>query len=134
FARGETLLFEPWLDVRREYGVQLRVEPSGAVEVLGITRMLTNGAGATVGYVLADAVAPDCEARLVAVAGEVGERLLRAGYTGPANVHALEHAGGLRPLLEINARRTMGLVALAVERELVPREPTCWAPSGPERP
>lgn len=39
---------------------------------------------------------------------------------------ALEHAGGLHPLLEINARHTMGFVALAVERSLRPSEPVFW--------
>jgi hypothetical protein len=131
FARGVTLVVEPWLDVRREYGVQLRVAAGGAVEVVGITRMLTDGAGATTGYVLGDPVAPGRAAELSAVAREVGRRLFAAGYTGPANVDALEHAGGLRPLLEINARHTMGLVALAVERELAPRVPTVWDVAAP---
>jgi hypothetical protein len=127
-ARGETLLFEPWLEVRREYGVQLEIARDGAVDALGISRMLTNGAGATTGYVLGDPVARERVADLVATAREVGRRLAEAGYWGPANVDALEHAGGLRPLLEINARHTMGLVALAVERELEPRAPTVWRP------
>ena len=131
FARGETLLFEPWLDVGREYGVQLRVGRDGRVEVLGITRMLTNGAGVTTGFVLGDPVERARAGALTATALEVGRRLAAEGYWGPANVDALEHAGGLRPLLEINARHTMGLVALAVERELAPREPTVWTPSEP---
>jgi hypothetical protein len=125
FERGETLLFEPWLDVSREYGVQLRV--GERVEVLGVTRMLTNGAGATTGYVLGDRVAASHAVELERVAREVGRRLAAEGYWGPANVDALEHAGGLRPLLEINARHTMGLVALAVERALSPREPEVWS-------
>jgi hypothetical protein len=125
-ARGETLLFEPWLDVAREYGVQLSIEPE-RVELLGITRMLTNGAGATTGYVLGDRIEPVRASELERVARAVGERLAEEGYRGPANVDALEHAGGLRPLLEINARHTMGLVALAAERELRPREPVTFA-------
>ena len=35
--------------------------------------------------------------------------------------------GGLHPLLEINARHTMGFVALAVERSLQPSEPVFWS-------
>lgn len=128
-ARGETLLFEPWLDVRREYGVQLRIDETGRVDLLGITRMLTNGAGVTTGYVLGDPVDPARAGALAPIALEVGRRLAAEGYWGPANVDALEHAGGLRPLLEVNARHTMGLVALAVERDLEPREPTVWTPS-----
>lgn len=122
-ARGETLLFEPWLEVVREYGVQLTVGPEGA-EVLGMTRMLTNGAGATTGYVLGERVEAGRADELERVARYVGARLAAEGYRGPANVDALEHADGLRPLLEINARHTMGLVALTAERELRPAEAT----------
>jgi hypothetical protein len=42
-------------------------------------------------------------------------------------VDALEHAGGFHPLLEVNARYTMGFVALAVERSLGPTAPTFWS-------
>ncbi len=128
FALGETLLVEPWLDVVREYGVQVWVAPDGTVDILGISRMLTNGAGATVGYVLMDPP-PDRRAEeLREIAREVGRRLCDAGYTGPAGVDALEHTGGLRPLLEINARYTMGHVALAAERQLALDGPTEWRP------
>ena len=56
------------------------------------------------------------------------ERLRAEGYRGPAGFDALEHAGGLHPLLEVNARYTLGFVALAVEREARPT-----APSAPTR-
>lgn len=128
FAFGETLLVEPWRDVVREYGVQIWIARDGAIDLLGISRMLTNGAGATVGYVLADPPPARRAEELQEVAREVGRRLYDAGYTGPAGVDALEHAGGLRPLLEINARYTMGHVALAAERGLALDGPTEWRP------
>ena len=46
---------------------------------------------------------------------------------GPVGVDALEHEGGLHPLLEVNARYTMGFVAVAVEKSLNPREPVFWS-------
>jgi hypothetical protein len=42
-------------------------------------------------------------------------------------VDALEHSGGLLPLLEINARYTMGFIALAVEEAWVPESPVFWS-------
>jgi hypothetical protein len=61
------------------------------------------------------------------VARRAGERLFAEGYHGPVGIDALETAGGLHPLLEINARYTMGFVAVAVERALRPAAPTFWS-------
>lgn len=127
FANKETLIFQPWLEVRREYGVVLNVLSNGESEMLGISDLQTNGAGTGMGYLLGRPVERHRVSELEAVAKIVGERLAREGYIGPAGFDALEHAGGLHPLLEINARYTMGFVALEVERALQPVEPVFWS-------
>ena len=48
-------------------------------------------------------------------------------YGVAGELDALEHARGFHPLLEVNARYTMGFVALAAERELAPRAPVLWS-------
>ena len=128
FARGDELLFEPWLDVVREYGVQMEIGRDCSVKIHGISHMRTNGAGVTTGFVLGESVGAAQREQLERVAREVAARLVAAGYFGPANVDAIEHARGLRPLVEINARLTMGAVALAVERHLKPSSPVIWSP------
>ncbi len=127
FARGETLIFQPWLDVRREYGVVMLVKEDGTTDILGVSDLQTNGAGTGTGYLLNRAVEPHRAEALRRMALLVGEALFAEGYTGPAGVDALEHALGLHPLLEINARYTMGFVALAVERALRSSEPVLWS-------
>ncbi len=125
--RGETLILQPWLEVVREYGVVLEVGEGGVVEILGVSDLQTNGAGTGTGYVLGRPPEPRRREGLERVARVVGRRLYAEGYAGPAGVDALEHAGGLHPLLEVNARYTMGFVALAVERELRPAAPLFWS-------
>lgn len=125
-ARGEPLIFQPWLEVVREYGVVVEVVAEGAHQLLGVSDLRTNGAGTGVGYVLARPPEPRRMRELEETAAVVCERLRAEGYQGPAGFDALEHAGGLHPLLEVNARYTMGFIALAVERELRPAEPTFW--------
>jgi hypothetical protein len=61
------------------------------------------------------------------VAARVCARLFREGYVGPVGIDSLEHSRGLHPLLEINARYTMGFVAVAVERSLQPSSPIFWS-------
>jgi hypothetical protein len=125
-ARGESLIFQQWLAVWREYGVVVEVAEDGAHRLLGVSDLRTNGAGTGTGYVLARPPAPPRMWERVETAAVVCERQRAGGDSGPAGVDALEHAGGLHPLLEVNARYTMGFVALAVERELRPAEPTFW--------
>lgn len=125
--RGETLIFQPWLDVVREYGVVLEISPDGSFEIQGISDLQTNGAGTGTGYILGRAPVTERLAELERVASLVSERLFREGYYGPVGIDALEHVRGLHPLLEINARYTMGFVALAVERALKPSAPTFWS-------
>lgn len=126
-AGGEPLIFQPWLEVRREYGVVVEVARAGAHRLIGVSDLQTNGAGTGTGYVLGRPPTPRRMKELEEVAAVVCERLRAEGYCGPAGFDALEHAGGLHPLLEVNARYTMGFVALAAERELRPTEQTLWS-------
>jgi hypothetical protein len=126
-ARGEPLIYQPWLEVKREYGVVVEVSRGGAHRLLGVSDLQTNGAGTGVGYVLGRPPTPQRMKELEEAASVVCERLRAEGYCGPAGFDALEHAGGLHPLLEVNARYTMGFVALAAEREARPAAPTFWS-------
>ncbi len=126
-SQGATLIFQPWLDVIREYGVVMEISSDGAIEIHGFSDLQTNGAGTAKGYLLGRPPAPHRAIELEKIARLVGERLFREGYYGPVGVDALEHAGGLHPLLEINARYTMGFIAVAVERALKPTTPVFWS-------
>lgn len=126
-AQGETLIFQPWLEVVREYGVVMLISPGGALEIQGISDLQTNGAGTGTGYILARPPEPQRVTELESIARIVGARLFAEGYHGPVGIDALEHACGFRPLLEINARYTMGFVAVAVERSLEPAAPIFWS-------
>lgn len=127
FAKGITLIFQPWLERVREYGVTLEINPDGEINFNGISDLQTNGAGTGTGYLLGRRIdSPERAAELRQLAQMIGTRLFQEGYTGPAGVDALEHTNGLHPLLEINARYTMGFVALAIERALNPQTPTLW--------
>jgi hypothetical protein len=125
-ARGETLIFQPWLEVLREYGVVVEIARDGSHTIQGVSDLQTNGAGTGTGYVLGRAPSPERMSELEATARVVCERLYAEGYQGPAGIDAVEHAGGLHPLLEVNARYTMGFIAVAVERALKPTEPVFW--------
>jgi hypothetical protein len=127
FDAGESLLCEPWLEVVREYGVQMRIAADGACEIVGFSDQQTNGAGTIIGFRLGRPPTDERRRQLSRIAEMTAEKLFRHGYVGPVGVDALEHRGGLRPLLEINARHTVGLLAVAAERESPPSSlPRLW--------
>jgi hypothetical protein len=126
-ARGESLIFQPWLEVLREYGVVAEISPDGSHTISGVSDLQTNGAGTGTGYVLGRAPTPERMSELEATARVVCESLYAEGYYGPAGVDAIEHANGLHPLLEVNARYTLGFIAVAVERAMKPGVPVFWS-------
>jgi hypothetical protein len=127
FEKGETLIFQPWLEVAREYGIVMEISPVGVCDILGISDLQTNGAGTGKGYMLGRPPSRERAMELERIGLIVAQRLYSEGYFGPVGIDALEHSRGLHPLLEINARYTMGFVAVAVESEMKPSEPVFWS-------
>ena len=128
-SRGGALL-EPWLERSHDLSVQLGIARDGAVVVLGSLEILTTGSGGWQGH------RGEIDSRGRVFSGlpqeeelrEAGAGLAAAaaqqGYFGPAGLDALvfrqpDGAGfreRLRPVVELNARYTMGIVTIGVLR------------------
>lgn len=118
--------FEPWVNSRVEVSTQWDV-PAAEDETpryVGMTEVLCghlgNGIRANGEY---PGLPADLQERVLATARIVCERLQRAGYHGPLGVDAMVYAAPdgnlcLRPIQDINARWTMGRVALELYRRL----------------
>ncbi len=102
-----SLVYEPWLQRHKDFGYLGWVE-DGEVQLLGGHRLLVEPGGGFRGIALQR---PGCEAELKAVARQVGSALAESGYQGPFGIDAFEHAGGLHPLVEVNARLSFGHLA-----------------------
>lgn len=133
-VRG-SIVVEPWYD--RVADVSVQIEVDGGVEIVGLTRFWTAGAGAYRGAVIGPWTQdlPPETARVVhggqrggvvsgllkQVGAFVGEALAARGYAGPAGADAMvvRTDEGLRlvPLLEVNPRYTMGRIALAIRKQ-----------------
>ncbi len=110
------LVFEPWMDVVAEFGVEAHIE-SGGVCIDGVHRQTLRGGGA-VSAIEPLPSDPQAHAVLLDGAAWVGEKLLGLGYSGPFGVDSYRHrdaAGSLQlhPVGEINARVTFGRIARA---------------------
>lgn len=128
-AQG-ALVVEPWLDRVLDLSVQIDVGEGIAIAPWG--RFLTDGRGGYRGAVLGNALGgePAELKRLLHARGEalteaarhVGRALAAAGFRGPAGIDALVYRGpgglALKPIVEVNPRRTMGRVARAIGRRV----------------
>ena len=118
---------EPWLDRTEDLSVQLLVEPGGSIRLLGSLSLQVDGSGLYRGHCgLVDARGRvssgsrfDEAVRDAAVA--VALAAASEGYLGPCGVDAFAFHGPdgtetLRPVVELNARFTLGTIALSEVR------------------
>ncbi len=128
------VFFEPWLRRRAEVGIQWTLPKSGhgQPELQGITPLLTDKQGGYRGSEFSlDAIVPTEWQYAVDVTQQTAWRLQQLGYFGPLGIDAAiyEDSTGralARPLQDINARYTMGRLALGFRRWLRPGERGVW--------
>jgi len=130
-AKRGGALIEPWVERIADLSAQLLIEESGSVLLLGTFEQCTSPAGIVRGHRgrvdsrgRASSGSPHDEAlREAAVAMALAAS--EAGYRGPCGVDAFVYRDGagqeaFRPVVELNARFTVGQIALAEMRRAVP--------------
>lgn len=116
-----TLLFEPWVDPRRDFSMHFEIARDGSVEFVGHCQLVADPGGVYRGNQLVPG--QELAGRALACGREVAGELARLGYWGPVGIDAFEGVLGehpvLRPLVEINARYSFGRLTLAL-RDWIP--------------
>jgi len=129
--RGGAIL-EPWLERRGDFSTQLHVGEDGVTTLLGTLEQVTAVSGSVAGHRgtvdshgrVTSGSRHDETLREAALALTLAAR--EEGYAGPCGVDAFEFEappGGpwLRAASELNARFTLGTVALATVRRALPQ-------------
>jgi len=121
-AAGAWLCFEPWVERIEEAGIQWTVPKSGAPTLEGVTTLLSDALGQYQGSVfgLTSQELARWEPAIEVTRRAVAE-LQTLGYFGPVGIDAMQYRDAqgserLRPLQDINARWTMGRLALGWQR------------------
>jgi hypothetical protein len=129
-ARGGAIA-EPWLERREDLSVQLLIEPGGGIRLLGSLTLLVDESGLYRGH------AGQIDARGRVGSGSRYDEAVRdaaitvalaaaaVGYLGPCGVDAFVFRGPdgedvLRPVVELNARFTLGTLVLGEVRRALP--------------
>ncbi|MEV6596736.1 hypothetical protein AB0M36_07700 [Actinoplanes sp. NPDC051346] len=117
-GRRIELLVQDRYECRTNFSTQLTVGSDGTVDVLGVQVMRNVGfryagsAPASAGF-----VRELTKRGYFETVAAVGERLVTAGYRGPVGIDsALLVDDTLIPVFEVNARRSMGLLCLTLDR------------------
>ncbi len=133
--RGEPIFFEPWVEAIAEFGCQYSLPPTGPPQLEGVTGLLTDSRGTYRGSrlfpVTGGAGRDVLRAGVLEVVERAAKRIQQAGYFGPVGIDVMQYHTstgeiGWRPLQDINARWTMGRVALGWQRLLAPDSPANW--------
>ncbi len=139
------VIVEPWVDRLADVSCQFEILPTGEIKILGFTRFLVNIRGTYKGHVFGKLLsglstevhsawhrAEDSWAsRFENAAKRCGAELFAKGYHGPAGIDGFiyQSANGtplFQSLGEINARYTMGRVALELSKHLISKQPGVW--------
>lgn len=139
---GLSLIIEPWRDRVADFSLQLEHSPE-ALRLIGYTGLVTDPSG----RFLANTAAPDHRHRLPAAITQACKasplalrqfpallddllaclrpQLLQLGYFGPLGIDAFAFRNSqghvqIKPVVEINARYTMGRVLLELMRHVAP--------------
>ncbi len=120
--RGLAVTVEPRLDAIDEAGIQFEIHNDGHVEFLGVTPLLTRPNGGYLGSGFRDDPALiETWQEAIEVCSAAATRVAADGYFGPLGIDAMRYrdADGairMRPLQDLNARYTMGRLALGLRR------------------
>jgi hypothetical protein len=128
--QSDSVYIEPWVDRHIECGLQYQIGTS--VEFVGLTELLNDPAGRYYGSVISgkDTI-PNRWQDAVDHGALVCEAIRAAGYFGPVGLDAFQFvdaSNGIATRLcnDINARFTMGRIALQLCSQLLPGEKGYW--------
>jgi len=122
FRRGLVVTAEPRLDAVDEAGIQFRVGRGGEVSFDGVTPLISRPSGGYLGSRFGDdPTLPAAWDEAIEIGGRVAEAVAAEGYFGPLGIDAMRYRGSdgsvrVRPLQDLNARFTMGRIALGLRR------------------
>ena len=111
------LVLEPLLNPLAEAGVQWELSANGTITLVGLAEQVAAG-GSWQGSRWSSEPVPPAWREAVEATRQVAQRVAAAGYFGPLGIDVMRYrdAAGherLRPLQDLNARFTMGRLALA---------------------
>jgi hypothetical protein len=134
-TQNKAVYFEPWVERIEELGIQFTIPPTGEPVLEGITPLLTDSLGTYRGSRIRGAscqlARADQSQEVLPIVTRAAQRIQQLGYFGPLGIDAMRYRTPdgqtrWRPLQDINARLTMGRLALGLKRLVRETEHASW--------
>jgi hypothetical protein len=117
FSMALPVIGEPWLQRDLDFSTQWFIHPNQTIDFLGSTLCISNAKGKYVENRVGKIEIPFLD-KHCSVAQTLLQKMARKGFFGNIGIDAMIYEGGnLHPVVEINARKTMGWVALQIQRK-----------------
>ncbi|MDQ3329611.1 MAG: hypothetical protein M3552_02990 [Planctomycetota bacterium] len=121
YRRGLAVTVEPHLEGIEEAGLQFEVRRDGGIDFIGVTPLLTSSGGYLGSRFMEDESLLSTWGEAITVARNAASQVASAGYFGPLGIDAMRYRTadgqiGMRPIQDLNARYTMGRLALGLRR------------------
>jgi hypothetical protein len=128
FSQGQpAVTVAPWFERCADLSTRYVLDPTGVVSEWSCYRTLVSSGGAFYGMLPAEPppLSPPWHQQLQRISTQVAAALHEAGYFGPVNIDSMVITGSageelLVPLVEINARWSMHLIANNLHQQLAP--------------
>ena len=118
---GLPVIAEPWVERSLDFSTQWEISQSGAIAFLGTTLCKTTSTGMHQSNTAGMKHLPSFVEEQKAVAREVLKEMAGWGYFGNVGFDAMLYGKNqLQPIVEINARKTMGWVTLMYQKKNYP--------------
>ncbi len=119
---GLPVICEPWVKRDLDFSTQWVISNSGEIAFIGATICKTSTKGVHEANIAGMEV-PTYVEQQKAVAMEVLQEMANMGFYGEVGIDAMVYNGDqLQPIVEINARKTMGLITLMVQQKFHPEK------------
>ncbi len=125
FAVGRPLVAEPWVQRKLDFSTQWIIHPDQRVEEIGSTRLISNERGQYFANHVGDVFGDDLVHlhRHREIVFPVLQKMGALGYFGNVGIDAMVWGNDhLHPIVEINARKTMGWIALELLKHRFPKQ------------
>ncbi len=118
---GLPVIGEPWVQRDLDFSTQWKIEKSGAIHYLGATICVTNDEGHHIANRVGDISIPHLDQQRE-ISCAILEKIAALKFFGNVGIDAMIYGGKLHPIVEINARKTMGWLALEMQKRHFPKQ------------